>query len=401
MRRLVSLLALVALLVPEPVDAAPKEKKEKPKEEEEEFPADEPRPSAKDFEEEEEEEATPPPARLDEGDKDEPEKDPDDLEFKDEDEDVEIDFKDDDLQEDVKPRGPGEDTALLYRDAQQKNAKMTPEEELLAWERYLQKYPKSLFKDRIDSRMEDLSALLFGERVPGSDKGARMADAALRELNFAIPLHWSPIDTRSRITGGVEVGIPNWASGHIDFEWAFLRELSAHVGVKREYTNFAFTPGAKYAFIKSARTGTVLTGGLDLRIYAGPAFVGVRPNVGFGQRFKVMDGLDVQATLAVDPEFRDPFGMRYFAGLGAQLHPNETVSVFLESSMNMKHLGSEEVEPFRFMITTFGLKFTAAKPKNQDGDRQVDLGIGANIPYSVNYWGFYRGAVTIDGSYNL
>jgi hypothetical protein len=348
-------------------------------------------PDANSFKEDDDEgPKTVPSPDKDESDDEDKKKDDDEFNLDDDDDGKKIDFKDDEVQGDVKPRGPGEDTAQIYRDAQKKNSQMTPDEELLAWERYLKKYPNSLFKDRIETREEELSSSLFNERVPGSDTGARNEDAAKRELNFAVPTHFAPIDTRSRVRAGFEVGIPNWASFHADGEWAILRELSIHGGVE-------------YALIKSARTGTILTGGVDLRLYTGPAFVGIRPVVGFGQRIRFMEGLDLQATLAVDPEFRSPFGMRYFGGFGAELHPNKTVAVFAETTMNYKHwpTDDEDFGPFRFDVVTFGLKFNVNKPKNADGDQQIDVGIGANIPYSINYWGFYRGAVDVNGNWNL
>lgn len=85
---------------------------------------------------------------------------------------------------------------------------MTPDEEQLVWESYLAKYPKSLFRDRIEEHMEELSAIMFGERVPGSDKGSAGVDAVDRELNFAQPFSLSSVDTRSHVSVGVQWGFP-------------------------------------------------------------------------------------------------------------------------------------------------------------------------------------------------
>ena len=120
-----------------------------------------------------------------------------------------------------------------------------------------------------------------------------------------------------------------------------------------------------------------------------------------------LDGLDIQAQVASDLELREPFAARFFGGLNATLRANEMVSVFVETSINFKYMGEGDEdfaleEPFRFMVATFGIKFRAAKGHDQaDQDGRMDLGLAANIPYSYNYWGFYRGAVGITGDYYL
>jgi hypothetical protein len=312
-----------------------------------------------------------------------------------------LDFRDEDVQEAVKPRGPGEDNADIYRKQQQKVKDMTAVEEAFAWEAYLKKYPKSLFKDRIQNRMDDLEAETYRERVPGSDKGATLEDAAQRELNFARPLQFAAVDPRSHVRAGVELGIPNWFAPRFDFEYAVKRNLSVHAGLSRELTNSALNAGAKYALVKSARTGTIVTGGADLRLYTSPSFVGVHPWVGAGQRFDVLGGLDVQGGVGLDAELRDPFGLRYEANLGASLQASPIVSAFAETSTDYKYLGNDSVDPFRFMVATFGMEFQAVKAKNAQGDGRLDVHLAANIPYHAKYWGFYEGAVTLGADWYL
>jgi hypothetical protein len=353
------------------------------------------------FKDDEEDDA-PATKRIDEADSEGAEDAPDDLDFTDDGQEEDADFRDDEVQESTRPRGPGEDSADIYRKAQEAVRDLAIDEELLAWEKYLEKYPKSLFRDRIEARTEELSAELFDERVPGSDKGSSsVRDGASRELNFANPIQFSPVDPRSRLSVGFEMGIPNWLAPRIDFEYALKREFSVHGGVRREMTNTAILAGGKYALLKSARTNTIVTGALDVKVYAGPSFVDLNPWIGVGQRFDVLDGLDVQAQFGVDAELRDPAGLRYNAGLAAELRAAEIVSAFAETSMTFKYLGNDDYGPFRFMVTTFGLRFRGAKERNADGDGRLDVGLGANLPYSINYWGFYRGAVSIDADYAL
>ncbi len=410
MRRLLGLSALLALFVAGPAFGAPKSK-DKKAEEEEDY-TDEPLPSASDFKEdgEEAEGDSPPPARIQDDDKAEEESE--DLDFSDESEE-ELDFGDETEQETLKPRGPGEDTAQLYRDFQKKQAEVTPDEELIAWEAYLKKYPKSLFRERIETRTEELSALLFGERVPGSDRGGQREAAADRELNFTNPLQFSSADPRSRIGATVEIGIPNWASPHLDAEFQVLRELSVHAGLKQDVTGLGVVLGGKYAIIKSARTHTVLSGALDFDLNSSPTFPKLRPAVRFGQELPFLQGLHLQAEIGVTAELRDPAGLRYFYGINAELRANEVVYAFAETSGTIKYLGADEFSAFNFMVVSFGMKFVPTKggmpmvtakkngPFILHDSKPVVIILGANIPYSHKYWGFYQGSVTLGGEWYL
>lgn len=378
-----------------------KDKKKKKKSDDDDIPmGDELKVDEADFKEDPPDTTPKPPPVEDEAE--EPESD--DLDFTDDpDEDDDLKFdEDEDVQESVKPRGPGEDTAQIYRDTQKKCKDMTPDEEALTWEAYLKKYPKTLFKDRIEERMDELGALMFGERVPGSDKGARAVDAAQRELNFAVPFSLSPIDTRSHVSLGVQWGFPAWFGGKLDAEYAFMRQASAHILLGRDFAGAVVQPGAKYALLKSSRTGTLLTAGLDVKINTGPTFVAFRPVIGFGQRLRVAKGLDLSAQIAADLETRADSDIRWSAGFNAALRPNEIISLFWEWSWDAKYLSHPDVDDsFRFFTTTFGLKFNAIKPKNEQGGGRLDVGVGAAFPYATNYWGFYAGGVDLMGDYYL
>jgi hypothetical protein len=243
--------------------------------------------------------------------------------------------------------------------------------------------------------MDELSVLMYGNRVEGSDRGARPVDAADRELNLTVPMKSSPIDTRSHVSVGAEWGFPNWASLQLDAEYAFLRQASAHVNIERDFAGAAISPGARYAILKSSRTGTVLSGGLDFKINAAPTFLALRPTVGFGQRLRVMEGLDLQASVAIDVETREDSDLRWSWAVLGGLRPNEVVSVFWEWNWDAKYLSHPDVSTFRFFTTSFGLKFQARRPTNEQGDGKLDVGIGASFPYSSNYWGFYAGSVNL------
>ncbi|MFN7143738.1 MAG: hypothetical protein ACK4YP_08195 [Myxococcota bacterium] len=414
MRRLLGLSALLALFVAGDAFAAPKDKsRDEDEEEETDDGSDEPLPNADDFKDagEDEEDEAPPPARIEEGDKEEAE--PEDLDFSEDEDDEELRFEDEEDQATVKPRGPGEDTAQIYRDTQKKLAESTPDEELIAWESYLKKYPKSLFRERIETRMEELSAQLFGERVPGSDRGGRREDAANRELNFTSPLQFASAEPRNRIGGTAEIGIPNWFAPHLDAEFQLLRELSVHAGIDQDVTGTAVVLGGKYGIIKSARTNTVVSGALDFKLNAIPTFPTLSPKIMAGQKLDILEGLYLQAEFGIDAELRNPAGLRLFYGFNAELRANEVVYAFAETSGTFKHLGADAYDPFRFMVASFGMKFVPTKGgfpdvlANEDGffvshdKKPVLIVLGANIPYSTRYWGFYRGSVTLGAEWYL
>lgn len=397
------LLGLGAATVPSAAWAKDQDEKEDEEDEDDGVAPGEPTPDADDFKEEDEGTPEAPPARLESGDT-EDEKDPDGLDFSEDDSaDPGIDFKDETEQETVQARAPGEDTAQLYRDMQKKVSGMNPDEEQIAWETYLNKYPKSLFRDRIELRMEELSNLMFGERVEGSDRGSGgVKDAAKRELNFATPMSQVSVDTRTKFTAGIELGLPNWFGGHLDAEYAILRNLSVHGGLGRGFAGGEIKIGGKYDLIKSTRTGTILVGGLDLGVNMSPSFVGVTPMVGFGQRIKVLDGLDLQLVAAAPIELRQPIQPRVFGGFHAELHANETVSVFLGANTDWKYFGGDDgINTFTFLTGQLGLKFTAMKGKGVDGKNRMLVDVGANAPFAHSYWGFYRGAIDIGGEYYL
>lgn len=405
MRRLLGLSALLALSLP--LWAGPAWAKDKKDDDEDEVEETD-RPSEDDFKEEDED-AEPAPTRLAEDDVDD-DADPtkeeeDEFDLGDDEPDDEIEFRDLSEQETVKPREAGEDTAQIYRDAQKKYDDLLPDEEILRWEQYLQEYPKSLFRDRIEARMEELSQLMFSERVPGSDKGATAErDAAKRELNFATPTRFSSVDPRSHATVGAEIGIPNWAGGRIDGEYQIIRNLSVHGGIARGFAGGEFVLGGKYALVKSARTGTIVTGALDVGLNFKPSYVGFRPWVGIGQRFDVMEGLDLQLVGGLSGELQSFPTLRWNGGFNAELRPNDTVYIFAETTLNHKAVhpmqgGIQRDFAFWYNTATFGLKFAPIKGKGVDKDGRVVLELAASTPYARNYWGFYQGAVQFSGHY--
>lgn len=341
------------------------------------------------------------PKRLETGDSDD-DSDPDekaDDDFSDSNSGDDLDFRDDSEQETVKAHEAGEDTAQVYRDFQKKVSELNADEEQIKWEQYLEKYPKSLFRDRIEARMDDLSNEMFSERVP-SDKDNTAADAAKRELNFANGWHLMGVDPQTKVSAGFELGIPNWFGLKGDFEYQLQRQLSAHAGINHGLGGWEISGGAKYAIIKSARTKSILTAAVDLGLNTRPRnlYPTVAPTIAFGQRLDVLQGLDLAVQVSAIPEFHAPFNVRYTGGFTGELRANEIVYAFAETQFNLRKV---DESLFQFNTVSFGLRFMPKKKSNDSGAGRALIGIGANVPYLHDYWSPYQGAVNADINYYL
>jgi len=329
--------------------------------------------------------------RLEEDDDTEEDTSDEDLEieFEDLDDDEEDLFEDDDESDIAEDAigGPGVDTAVIYRRYADEVKEFPPEEELIAWEKYLDEYDKTLFQSRIDERMEVLSAMIYGERI--QDETEVYVDAQDREINITQPMTVDSLDPRTRLRAGVEYGFPNYFSVLLDAEGQITREFSAHVGLRGRYTGFRLELGGKYALLKSARKDALVTVGLDLHLNTVPkAYPVVRPYVGGAKRFNIGNGLEVLAVVGTEWEVTR---RAIFVG-GAHIfyRASDTVGVFLETSVYMQPGVGKG--PYSFNLTTLGMRFVP---------RAIPLqaNLAANIPYLQNYWGYHFGALAVEGSY--
>jgi hypothetical protein len=320
----------------------------------------------------------------------------DELEFEDE-------FDADD--EEVKSRGEGEDTASIYREYLEEVGRYGADEEALAWERYLKKYPNSLFGARVEKRLEELSEELYSGYF--EDGAQRTVDGGQRELNFAIPMLMENIDPRSKLRAGFAWGIPNYLNLLVDMEWAIMRELSVHGGIKNQYTGFHFNGGAKYAIVKSARTNLLVTAITDIRLNFDPTYFAAVPRLGVGKRFRFSDttSLDLQGQFGSDLAFipsesegETVFDPRLAWGLNATLTPSDAVLIFMEYSSYSKFSDEALEGNFHFDQLTFGLQFVQRRSKSKE---KLRAGGGASVPTSTKYWSEHEGMITADVNYFL
>ncbi len=358
-----------------------------------------------DMYEEDEPEATPPPKRLEEsGELNEADPDDDAWMSKDSDKPIEelrFDDEDEDDPTGLQVQQEGEDTARIYRAALEQNSELGPDEEALAWERYLQKYPRSLFRQRIETRMDEVNQELYDDYI---EESVRTTDAGKSEIRFTQPMFLESIDPRSKLRAGFEWGYPDWVNLMADLEWQLMREWSVHGGLRQRYTGYNLELGTKYAIVKSSRMGLLVTAIGDFRLNLNPSHPGLRPQLGVGKRFKMGDQfLDAMFQAGSDLAIMNIDGStgispRLVGGANLSFAASDEVRVFFESSSYMKDLGHDDIESFRFNQVSFGIRYVKRKSKSKE---KFDMGVGAAAPYTINYWRYHFGEIGADVNYYL
>ena len=330
--------------------------------------------------------------------------DADDLDSVDDagDEDLEDFFDDDEeggddlLGDDANPTAADStDSPAVYRQTIDSVKDAQPDEEIQVWEQYLQTHPTTAFRDRISKRIAELEQLMYDGGIIDS---SGPIDAMDQEIHFAHAMTLENIDPRTRFQIGAEFGLPSYINLFVDYEHAFARNFSAHAGVRRRYTGYSVEPGFHWALVKSTRTNTIVTLIGDLHVNTIPSWFGVRPQLALGKRFG--ENLDLQIQGGPDFELRsfDADGgppIRIVGGANASYHASDTVRIFFETSWNMKQL-TREGGSFRYNIVSFGMKFFPKKDKRTDQvSDDVEVNMGANVPYSYNYWTYHLGSAMV------
>ena len=282
----------------------------------------------------------------------------------------------------------GQDNSKIYREAVEDYAELAADEEMLAWERYMVRYPNTLYKDRIERRLDDLEEQLYRERK--AIKEDDRLDADEREVPISQALLLQNINPRTRVQAGFEWGLPDYVNMMLDYEHGISRELSVHGGLRNRFQTWNFEFGGRYAIVKSSRTQTLFTGIMDFRMALSPAYLAVRPQVAFGQRFG--EQLDVQAQVGIDYELRSGSQVRIIGGVNVTGRIDERVAVFVETNYNAKGFTDKEIDGlFTFPVGSFGLKLYPAIQGQDDGF--LELNIGASVPYATRYYRWHEGSI--------
>jgi len=292
--------------------------------------------------------------------------------------------------DDVEIRGEGEDDADIYRQFRAELERLGPAEEAIEWQRYLEQYPKSIFRAPIEKRLEELEAELYEERI--EDRYQVATDDGKAELKMTQPILLSNIDPRQKLRVGFEMGLPSHFNLLLDYEHQLQRKLSVHGGIRNGYAGWYFEPGVKYALIKDARMQMLTTGNLDLILGTN---LGVRPMVGWSKRFSLPQDVMLETMAQVGSEiiFSPSVDPRLQGGIQLAVAPTHTIRFFFETMFYMKDFTWEAGDAFAFNTITFGLKFFDRNPSNDD---LFEASLGASAPYYYKYWRQHYGAVTGD-----
>lgn len=288
--------------------------------------------------------------------------------------------------------GEGEDSEAIYRAMLASVKEEPPDEALILWEKYLEKYPKSLFRDRIERTMADLEDGMYERKGPPGGEGG---DAKDREIDLAVPLQLETINPRQQAQAGFEWGLPNYINLFAAYDHPFRRDLALHVGVRNRYTGFRVEAGLRYAFVKSTRTQTIATGLLDVGFNTVPAYPVLRPQVAFGQK---LGPVDLQAQAGVELDTRKLAGVRPIGGINVTYNAADSVKIFAEGAMYHQWLSSPKgTLPYRFDTGSFGLKFLPSSQSIDEGALEVSL--GATVPMTSQFWMFHYGSIMAQVNY--
>jgi hypothetical protein len=336
----------------------------------------------------------PPPPPEDEADE------PDESEIDDGFRDLEED--DTDLLGDEEIVPVSDDTEAEFRAAQSRLSKLGPDEEMAGWEEYLARYPNSAYRSRIEARNEELMDQLYATDVRQSEQ--QVEDALTAEIDLALPLQLENINPRTHLQLAFEWGLPSYLNMVADYEHQLVRELSVHAGIRRRYSGWNLEFGPRWAIVKSTRNQMLLSAWVDVHLNTNPFYPGFRPMLAFGKVFG--DKFHAQIQAGPDLEIRtytsaDGDGnttelqTRVVGGLNLYYAASDRVGVFGEAYTNMKIVAADnafDTSLYRFNVASFGLKFYPAS-KASATDKDIEINIGATIPFMQQYWQYHYGSV--------
>lgn len=355
-----------------------------------------------DEEEEEEEESEEESEESEESESSEPVDDPpfeddDEIEFEDE-VNEEGSLEEDDLFEgepDTQEQvlAPGADTAEIYRARQAEYEELGSDEEVMAWEAYLEEFPNTLFRERIETRIDELLKSQFQMRI-GDDKGEANADD--EEIRLVRPAHLSNVNPRTQFLAGLEFGFPSYIRGTFDFEYAILRRLSVHGGVIGKYQGWGAEVGAKYALVKSAKSKLVFSGLLDARLNFNELFFMVRPQIGLGKSFGPVQ-LIMTAGAELDTRKNGAVGIIGGAHVSARLA--DAVGLFVETDFHVRNL-TRDNGVFAFNLVSLGMRFYPRFKKRPDED-PLELHAVGHAAAGSRYLSYFLGSVQAQGVYYM
>ena len=291
----------------------------------------------------------------------------------------------------------GADTDDMYRAADERISKLSAEDAVNEWRKYLLDYPKSPFRPVIEKKIDELEAKLYDGKIEQegvSNKG----DRGRNEIRFAQPMTLENIDPRNKLRFAFELGQPNYFNFLVNYEKQLWREMSVHGGLRKRYSGWNAEGGVHYALVKSSRLQTLVTLLGDVHINTEPFFPALRPQIAAGKRFSLPSDmkLDMMAQVGTDLQIINGLTPVLIGGGMISFIPNKIVNIFVETSTYMKEFGWEEGEAFSFNTVAFGIKFFDRTKK-----QKWEAGLGSSVPYHQRYWNYHYGSVIADYHYYM
>ncbi|HHO54541.1 MAG TPA: hypothetical protein ENK18_27630 [Deltaproteobacteria bacterium] len=305
----------------------------------------------------------------------------------------------------------GGDTEQLYRSTAARLAALDPDEEMAEWEAYLAQYPQSVFRARIETRMEALMDQLYENNTGGGTGPSAPTDAMRQEIDFAQAMQLENINPRTRLQAGFEWGIPNYFNLILDYEHQLVRTLSIHGGVRRRYSGTSLELGPRWALVKSTRTQTLVTLIGDVHLNASPSYPAFRPQLAIGSRIgkadvQIQGGPDLGFRSFADPVTgakQSTLQTNIVGGANVYYAASERVGLFAETAVYMRPSaanGAFDGGIFSFNVITMGMKFYPTRATDPDS-KDIEANLGATVPYNQQWWQYHYGSIMGQFNYYL
>jgi len=283
----------------------------------------------------------------------------------------------------------GIDDEEVYNDYKSELRGESAAEELDAWRRYLDVYPKSVYRMEIEKRMKALEEAAFREMEEDELDSAETSgvDAKEQEMFLREPglIHMSA-NPRRHLKLHALWGFSDYLNYELSFEWAFLRKFSAFAALRHQGRGLGtqIQLGAKYALVKDVRTGVILTGAFSLGVGYNDfdrLNIGIEPWVGFA--WIASEKFQVQTSIAPYVRLDRPRLILVW-DVQAVVSPTPALGIYVESKQKHSFTSGDGIgtKYLGFHVAGVGVK-VFPQPN-------FELTVGVNVPYAWNIWKDYR-----------
>jgi hypothetical protein len=256
-----------------------------------------------------------------------------------------------------------------------------------------------MYLEDIQTRLKVLEMRLYDSDEPIIDEEAE-AEIQAKEAEMLLVRPHAFYGANTRSGGGLQarIGVDGHFGYDLGFEYALRRQISAFANLhnrirQSEGLPLNFEVGGKFAVLKSANRGLLLSVGLSLR-------VGFDQGTGFrsgGMLFAAFGWLpsevgQLQVLFGAEMPFTPASTLAYRGGLHGSFRLSELLGLAVETSVRARpraHDGTFGTYPgqrsnaFVFAEGSVGLLIFPWKDN-------MEVRIGATVPYVTSYWRDYN-----------